>query len=156
MQSTRKSSILQHDETFFDLLTGSFFRLVGRSLIEPTWGAQWLYDDASFVVLSHNTDPDPIFVYANRAAQNRFGYDWQEFTSLPSRLSAEMQEREERQRLLETVARNGFIANYRGLRVTKSGHRFWMEDGIVWQLIDERGQHHGQAATFSVWTDIGR
>ena len=141
------------DQDFFNLLTSSFARLVGRPLVEPPQDAEWLYNEAPFVVLAHNTEPDPRFVYANRAAQRCFGYDWNEFVLLPSRLSADMQDRQERQRLLDAVARDGFIANYRGLRVTRSGHHFWMQDGIVWQLVDEKGHHHGQAATFSRWTE---
>ena len=73
---------------------------------------------------------------------------------LPSRLSAEAPERLERQRLLDSVARNGFAAGYTGVRVAKSGRRFWIENGIVWQLIDDHGAIHGQAATFNHWRDV--
>ena len=47
-------------------------------------------------VLAHNTEPDPIFIYGNKAAQACFGYTWDELTSLRSRLSAEEPKREER------------------------------------------------------------
>jgi hypothetical protein len=73
--------------------------------------------------------------------------------TLPSRLSAELPNRAERQRLLDAVTRNGFISDYRGLRIAKSGRRFWIEDGIVWQLVDRDGIRCGQAATFSRWKD---
>jgi hypothetical protein len=61
-----------------------------------------------------------------------FEYDWREITELPSRLSA---------------------TGYSGLRIAKSGRRFWIEGGIVWQLIDRDGAVRGQAATFSKWRD---
>lgn len=144
---------LAADLEFFKLLTGSFQRLVGKPLSSEQ-GPDWLYRAAPFVVLAHNTAPDPLFVYANIAAQTRFGYTWDEFTKLPSRLSAEAPDRQERQRLLDAVARQGYIADYRGLRVTKSGKHFWVENGIVWQLVDEHGRTRGQAATFSSWTDV--
>jgi hypothetical protein len=32
------------------------------------------------------------------------------------------------------------------MRVTKSGERFWIEGVTVWQLLDEKGKRHGQAA----------
>ncbi|MBW9113869.1 MEKHLA domain-containing protein [Rhizobium cauense] len=144
---------LSTDPAFFELLTKSYLRLVGRPLVHLGLGPAWLYGEARFVVVAHNTDSDPRFVYANRRAQNLFGYGWWEFTALPSRLSAEAPEREERQRLLDAVTTNGFIENYRCLRVRKSGARFRMEDGLVWQLLDEDGKSHGQAATFSKWTD---
>jgi len=92
-------------------------------------------------VLAHNTDPDPRFIYANKAAQSAFEYDWVEITSLPSRLSAEPIDRDERQKLLDAVASHGFAEGYSGLRIAKSGRRFWMEDGVVWQLIDRNGAH---------------
>ncbi|MGO8840451.1 MAG: MEKHLA domain-containing protein, partial [Methyloceanibacter sp.] len=39
----------------------------------------------------------------------------------------------------------------RGLRIAKSGRRFWIEDGIVWQLVDRDGALRGQAASFGGW-----
>jgi hypothetical protein len=144
---------LREDADFFALLTGSHARIIGRSLVAPGQGPDWLYNDASFVVVAHNTQPDPRFIYANKAAQALFQYPWAEFTRLPSRLSAEAPDRAERQRLLDAVARDGFAAGYRGVRVAKSGRRFWIEDGLVWQLIDDKGVWRGQAATFSSWRD---
>ncbi len=104
-------------------------------------------------MLAHNTDPDPRFIYANKAAQACFGYGWDEITRLPSRLSAEPVAREERQRLLDAVARHGFATGYSGLRIAKSGRRFSIEDGVVWQLIDGNGALRGQAATFAHWRE---
>jgi hypothetical protein len=149
--------VLSHDPDFFDLLVSSYRRTVGR---EPAFlehgeyhSAEWLYGHASHCVLAHNTEPDPHFIYANRAAQTAFEYDWDEITSLPSRLSAEPIDREERQRLLEAVARHGFATGYSGMRIAKSGRRFLIEDGVVWQLIDDDGAVRGQAATFARWRD---
>ncbi len=137
---------------FFHLLTGSYRRLVGKALTDRD--AAWLYDDAPFVVLAHNTDADPIFTYANRAAQNCFDYGWDEFLTLPSRLSAEAMLRQDRQRLLDSVRDRGFIADYRGIRIAKSGRRFMIRNAVVWQLIDETGAVQGQAATFADWEDV--
>ncbi|MBB3317929.1 PAS domain-containing protein [Rhizobium sp. BK181] len=146
------------DPEFFKLLMGSFLRLVGRPLLEmgngQSFGPDSLYRSTSTVILAHDTAPDPRFIYANIAAQQRFEYAWDEFIGMPSRLSAEAPDRAERQSLLEAVEHQGFIADYRGIRVKKSGKRFWMEHGVVWQLIDEAGDRHGQAAAFSSWTDL--
>ena len=144
---------LSIDHAFFKLLTESFRRIVGVSLVNEELGPDWLYHEAPFVVVAHNTDADPRFIYANKAGQNCFEYPWDEFVTLPSRLSAELPNRAERQRLLDAVTRNGFISDYRGLRIAKSGRRFWIEDGIVWQLVDRDGIRCGQAATFSRWKD---
>lgn len=148
---------LARDLDFYTLLTVSYQRLVGKPLgpaaMEPREGAAWLQDTAQFCVLAHDNGADPRFVYANRAAQRCFEYSWDEITSLPSRLSADTPDREERRRLLEAVARDGFATGYRGLRIARSGRRFWIEDGTVWQLVDEAGVIRGQAATFPTWYD---
>jgi hypothetical protein len=149
----QRPSDLSADPAFYDLLTRSYTRFVGAPLAPKGAGSDWLYRDAPFAVVAHNTDPDPRFVYANIAAQRCFEYSWEEFTALPSRLSAEAPERAERQRLLDAVARNGFMSGYRGVRIAKSGRRFWIEDGIVWQLTDASGIVRGQAATFASWRD---
>ncbi len=147
------STDLRRDQAFFDLLTGSYERLIGEPLIPADASAGWLYAEAPFAVVAHNTDADPKFVYANRRAQACFEYSWEEFAGLPSRLSAEAPNREERARILDEVARNGFVRGYRGIRISKSGRRFWIEGGVVWQLIDTNGGNCGQAATFASWTD---
>lgn len=145
--------MLALDPEFYLLLSGSFARLLGRPLIadapgDAAAGARWLYEDAKFCLLAHDTAADPIFVYANRAAQRCFEYAWDEIIRLPSRLSAEAPDRAERQRLLDAVHERGFIGDYRGLRIAKSGRRFWISDAVVWQLVDEAGVLRGTAAMF--------
>ena len=144
--------------TLSALLLESYRRIVGRDLVPPgldeLQAIRWLYEDAPDCVLAHDRGADPRFVYANKAAQRCFEYSWQEFIALPSRLSAEAPARAERQALLDQVAQNGFAAGYRGMRVSRSGRRFAIEDGIVWQLIDRDGLLHGQAAMFPRWRDV--
>jgi hypothetical protein len=136
-------------------LIASYYCFVGHPLlpsgIPEADHARWLYEDAPFCVLAHNTDAEPRFVYANMAAQGCFEYSWKEFLALPSRLLVEIRFQAERQRLLDTVTRDGFVSGYRGLRLTKSGRRFWIESGVVWQLVNPRGEVYGQAATFPCW-----
>jgi len=144
------------DPDFFDLLVSSYVRFVGA---EPAFLAggeatpEWLYERASHCVLAHDTDRVPRFIYANRAAQTCFEYEWDEIVGLPSYLSAEPGDRLERQRLLDAVRRDGFATGYSGLRIAKSGRRFWIEDGVLWQLVDKAGMRRGQAASFGRWRD---
>lgn len=139
------------------LLLESHFRLVGRPLLRaevtPSERARALYL-APFVVLSHGVEADPIFCYGNQAAQSLFELEWEELVQLPSRLSAEPMNREERQRLLDSVSSRGFIDDYAGVRVSRSGRRFRIEKATVWNVIDAEGNRHGQAATFSSWTPL--
>ena len=145
---------LAGDPDFFSLLTGSYARLLGTPLAPVDSGPGWLYREAPFVLLAHNGEPDPRFIYANLAAQACFGYSWNEFIGLQSRRSADASAQAERQRLLDAVSQTGFVCDYRGVRVTKSGRHFMIAGGIVWQLLDAAGVLHGQAATFSSWLDV--
>ncbi len=106
------------------------------------------------VIVSHGTQADPILNYGNQAALTLWEMDWDSFTSTPSRLTAEAPEREERARLMATVTRDGFIANYAGIRISKSGKRFRISQAIVWNLVDATGDPAGQAATFDRWEPI--
>jgi hypothetical protein len=136
------------------LLCTSYRRLTGRDLLVADADralAEALYQ-APFVVLSHGTEDDPIFNYANRSAQRLFEMGWLEITSMPSRLSAEPLSREERSRLLAAVSKQGFIDDYRGVRVSASGRRFRIEQATVWTLTDTQGRPAGQAASFATWT----
>jgi hypothetical protein len=150
-------SSLATDPSFFNLLTDSHLRLTGEPLLAPTMqdtaAARWLYQDAPFCVVAHNTDEDPRFMYANKAAQRCFEYDWAEMTALRSRLSAEHPNRQEREQLLTAVRNQGFATGYRGLRIATSGRRFWIENVTVWNLIDRAGVYRGQAATYRQWKD---
>ena len=138
------------------LLLESYRRLLGRELVAAGTvpeKARALYE-APFVVVSHDTAPDPVFNYANLAAQHLFEMHWNAFVRTPSRLSAGPVHRDERARLLEEVARNGYIDNYAGIRVSKSGRQFRIECAVVWNLTDALGRYAGQAAVFSDWQDL--
>ncbi|SIT35807.1 conserved hypothetical protein [Paraburkholderia ribeironis] len=146
----KTETTLRTDPDFFRLLSNSYSRLLGKPLVPehvPIEDApRWLYESAPFGLLAHNTAADPVFVYGNLMAQKLFEYDWDELTALPSRLSAEAPDRNERQTFLEQVERDGYVAAYRGMRVTRSGRRFWIDNVVVWQLHDDAGVHRGQAA----------
>ena len=141
---------LYESDDFFDLLTSSYRRITGKDLVPPELtrqeGIRWLYEDAPFGLLAHDTAPDPVFVYGNKNAQRRFEYSWDELTALPSRLSAEAPERAARENFLRQVAEKGYVDNYEGIRISKSGKRFPIANVTVWQLIDADGVIRGQAA----------
>jgi len=64
---------------------------------------------------------------------------------------AEPLHRDERACLLDTVRSRGFIDNYRGIRISRTGRRFLIEQATVWTVLDEGGAIYGQAATFNAW-----
>lgn len=138
-----------------NLLRQSLKHYTGRDLItaalSPVEAAKELYH-APFILVSHDTAPDPVFTYGNQAALNLFEMTWQEFTALPSRQSAELPNQAERSRLLEAVSTQGYIEDYAGIRISKGGKRFRIEQVTVWNLVDQAGQYAGQAAVYSHWT----
>ncbi len=136
------------------LLHSSFRHYLGRDLGGLAWqGASTALalDQAPMVLLSHNTAADPIFTYGNKKALEVFEMDWETLTQLPSRQSAERLAQPEREHLLQTVNRQGYIDNYAGVRISSHGRRFLIRQAIVWNLRDAQGHYAGQAACFDEW-----
>ena len=106
---------------------------------------------APFVLVSHGTEADPFLNYGNASALALWEMSWAELTRTPSRLTAEAPDREARARLLAAVTARGFIDDYSGVRISKTGRRFRIAQATVWNLLDELGNHAGQAALFSRW-----
>jgi hypothetical protein len=131
------------------LLRYSYQHWTGLYLVDPQ-----LYDaaavaalrDAPLAVVSHDTAADPIFNYANEAALRLFEMDWDSFTRLPSRLSAEAVNQEKRGKALEEVAQQGYTQGYEGIRIASSGRRFWIRDTTIWNVVSPEGVFMGQAA----------
>lgn len=134
------------------LILTSHVRLLGSPLLPAAEDSGRQLYAAPFVVLAHDTAPDPVFFYANLAAQRLFEMSWNDMVRLPSRLSAEALAREERQRLLDHVSRDGYIDDYAGVRISASGRRFRITGATVWNLLDGDTRTVGQAAAFARWT----
>ena len=132
----------------------SYIRLVKQKLIirEGTLQeqAERLFN-STFVVASHGLQDDPILNYGNQAALDLWEMDWEQFTQTPSRLTAEPVNRDERARMLEQAQTYGYISDYRGIRISRSGKRFLVERATVWNIHKSDGTPLGQAATFSDW-----
>lgn len=150
------------DLTWIRWLLDSYAFWLKRELIDRTGAleeqSERLYF-SPFVVASH-TNPssgsgqaaeDPILNYGNRQALALWEGTWEEFTTTPSRLTAEPVNQPERARMLEQVATHGFIADYQGIRISRTGRRFLVQQATVWNILDDHGITQGQAATFSQW-----
>ena len=135
------------------ILIQSYRQLIGKELVSPASTkelAEALFQ-APFVVVSHGTQADPILNYGNQTALQLWSLSWEELTKTPSRLTAELN-REDRAVMLEQAAKQGYIDNYRGIRISSTGKRFSIEQAVIWNLSDELGRKCGQAATFANWT----
>lgn len=144
---------IRHTQRMLD----SYARWLGAELSPrvgtPAEQALALFE-APFVVVSHDTSPDPVLNYGNRTALGLWEMDVETLRQTPSRLTAEPLHREERARLMERTTREGFVDDYQGIRISRTGRRFRIERAIVWNLLDEQGTYCGQAATFSAWIPL--
>lgn len=130
-------------------VAASYARLLGTPLVAPGGDIVLAMWQAPQVILAHGSEPDPVFFFGNRAALACFETDLESLLAMPSRLSAEVPLREERQMLLDRVAANGFIHDYAGVRISAKGRRFRIEQAVVWTVSDEAGVRIGQAAMFA-------
>ena len=135
----------------------SYRHWIGNDLIERTPDAEQqarTLFEASFVVVSHGVEPDPILNYANQTALDLWELSWDRFIKTPSRLTTEPDERAERERLLTQARAEGYYDGYRGVRISSTGRRFRVEQALIWTVIDSAGRPIGQAATFSQWSHL--
>ncbi len=138
-------------------LLNSFKRWTGRELMERRGAVEEqsrALFNAPFVVVSDGTQADPVLNYGNAAALKLWVMTWEQLTSIPSRQTAEPVHQSERARLMAEVTANGFIANYKGIRIASTGARFSIDNAIVWIVTDESQKIIGKAATFATWTPV--
>ncbi|MBP2158852.1 MULTISPECIES: MEKHLA domain-containing protein [Asticcacaulis] len=136
----------------------SFYHFVGEDIVagarqlRTTDLAQAMFD-APVAIVSHGTEADPIFRYANAKALDLWEMDWETFTRLPSRLSAEPESgvQGDRDRSLKSVLETGFVDHYSAIRISSRGRRFEIHDTVLWNVIDRNGVRHGQAAFIRDW-----
>ena len=137
------------------LILANHRRLFGRDLVpidDPARAADILFAAPPAVLSALGPfGSDHLFNYANRTALELFEYKWDELLGQPSSRSAEPVHQDERRRLLDEVGRQGFIQNYTGIRITKTGRRFQILNATVFNLLDKTGTYRGQAATFARW-----
>jgi len=133
------------------MVLDSLDRLTGRRPIDPTAPpeeqARAVFH-APFVLVSHGTEDDPRLNYGNLAALALWEADWETFTSVPSRLTADSPTQAERTHLLRQARERGVIDHYSGVRVTFGGRRFMIENATLWTVSGTDGTYRGQAALF--------
>jgi len=116
----------------------------------PRLAAQEVFA-ADRAVLAHDGSDDPRLIYANAVALRLWRRRWEEMVGLPSRLTAEPSERQERARALAAAQEREALIGYGGNRVDSAGRRFRIEGAKLWTLRDQQGLARGQAASFDCW-----
>lgn len=142
------------------LLGESFASITGRALIEGSRPDDPDYAQALFhsprPLVSHGAEADPIFCYANAAALSLWAMDWDSFTRMPSRLSAEADTdiQTDRSHYLRQAAERGWVCDYTGIRRGANGRRFRIAQTVLWTLRDREGKPLGQAALIGQVSDV--
>ena len=129
------------------VLLASYHRLTGDTLAadaDELWAAP-------LAVVAHDIADPPAFFYANRAALALFAMPARRFIGMPSAHSAPPAERAERAAMLAQLQRANVVRGYTGLRVAADGTLVRIRDAVLWNLIDEAGARHGQAAAIPAW-----
>ena len=142
------------------LMANSFQRFTGQSILgamdtaslSDSELAQAMFN-APQAIVSHGAEADPIFRYANARALKLWEMDWDAFTRLPSRLSAEAAGdiQSDRDALLKAALAKGWVDNYTGIRISSTGKRFDIRNTVLWNVVDDKGVRHGQAAFIRDW-----
>lgn len=137
-------------DTWVDMSSHSLYRLTGKSMydrMENIGCASQVHESIRFAVLSHGTQDDPIFCYANKGALQLFQWPESEIYQLPSRYSApEGKLRDDRSNAISTTAQQKFSFITSATRQTKTGNLFEMNDVLLWNVYDNDGVRVGQTA----------
>ena len=112
--------------------------------------AQELFS-CGFPVLAHGSGSDPKLTYANAAALQLWETTWTDLIGLPSRLTAPDSERAERHHALGEAQGLHALTGYGGIRISRKGRRFRINNARIWTLWDDQHLPCGQAASFSDW-----
>ena len=140
-----------------NLLLNSHQRAFGRPLIAAARAGhsvrltcQELFV-CGFPVLAHGTGSDPTLSYANAAALQLWETNWDDLIGIPSRLTAPESERSERRHALGEAQALHAVTGYAGIRISRKGRRFQINNARIWTLWDAQQQPCGQAASFGSW-----
>jgi hypothetical protein len=141
-------------------LLSSFETAYGRPLLaglagdaSPRQRAQELFS-CGMAVLAHDGDAaEPRIIYANRVALRLWRHTWNSMQGMPSRLTAEPNERQARAAALALARQRQAIEGYAGIRIDSHGRRFRIEAARVWSLGPDDGNPGGggQGAAFEGW-----
>ena len=142
-------------KNYIHLITNSLKTLAGIEIVDFSLSLEEQAKQAftsDYVLLAHNGSNEPIFNYGNQTALRLFEMSWEEFTNMPSKYSAESDERGKREKFLADVAENGYSKNYSGIRISKTGRRFEIKNVILWNVYDSENNRIGQAAVFDEYS----
>jgi len=143
----------QESQSLISRLILSHKRAFKRPLLDLDCGdpAKDLFSN-EMAVLAHDNRHDPRLIYANATALRLWERSWQEMIGMPSRYTAEVAARAQRAFALQRAQNQDAFEGYSGVRVSRTGQRFMINNARIWTLWDDKGRNCGQAAAFSSWS----
>jgi len=103
-----------------------------------------------FVLISHNTEDNPIYNYGNIACLSTFSRSWEELCQIPSSESVVFKSVDHalREKLMKKVTDEGFVEGASGIRTRGDGRFIQLRGAVVWNCYNEEGVYYGQACLF--------
>ena len=106
------------------------------------------------VVLAHNNQEDPCLIYANAYALRLWGRNWNEMINMPSRHTAPTNNQIQREVALKHAKIKHAVQGYQGIRISKNGQKFLINNARIWTIWSHDRSPLGQAAAFTNWSNI--
>ena len=106
------------------------------------------------VVMAHDNQDEPCLTYANSAALHLWGRRWSDMVGMPSRLTAPIDQHQNRKSALMQAMEKHAIKGYQGIRIDSQGRKFVINNARIWTVWDEKNLSLGQAATFETWSHL--
>lgn len=110
--------------------------------------AEILDQNSRFGILSHGTQSDPVFNYANVASLILFDEKIEELCSTPSRYSTVPELMDDRSKLISDIENIGYGYIDNAVRITAKGKLFIIKKILVWNIYDDNEIRIGLAAMY--------
>lgn len=119
-----------------------------NQLIEES--APALHNNTRFGVLSHGTQPDPVYNYGNYASLMLFEQTIEKLCQTPSHFSTIPELMEDRSDLIQVIEKDGHGTIHNAIRISAEGHPFQIPQIKVWTVFDDDGKRVGLAAIYDL------
>ena len=137
-----------YQDAYIQRVAASFARVTGAPLLLPSRTPGRDAWQGDYALLTHRGDADGTLNYANAFALNLWECGWDDFIGQPSAITAPPEDRPARAIAMQKVAQDNFVRGYSGRRISRKGRLFFIEDGVIWRLLDEQGEAFGLGAWF--------
>jgi len=120
----------------------------GNNNIKNITTAQELDVNPRFGILSHGTQPDPIYNYGNQASLILFEQTIERLCTTPSRYSTVPELMDDRTSLIRQIEEVDYGYLWNAVRNSIQGKLFVIEKILIWNVYNDKGERIGLAAFY--------